>query len=298
MKMKNLKSWMVWLGGLICLQAAMADEAILFSAAVAGPDVWVWEGAKLTANGGKLILARAAGDVSDVYLQDHFAYTPDASFDVDVDSVSAGATYSVQLLAFKGATYLGAVDLLTDTAQVGLRTFQLGELPVPEGTETVTFKLWISQTIGSSVIFNELKYYEPIDPARIVYDQRIESSTTVIPEQVRWAPSDNGGWIELQTNTSVGSIVFPNQIERLVSGTLVIDVADVKNGTLTAQLCVFNSDGVYLSSIDLVEKATGSMSVPLKRVVWPEGASTFQLKLWLGGSSGASATIKRVLILK
>lgn len=279
------------------MQSVIAEEVVLFSAVAVGADAWVWEGAKLTQQDGKLVLARAVGGCGDVFLQDRFAYVPEASLDVDVDSVTAG-TYSVQVLAFKGATYLGAVDLLKDTSQVGLKTYQLGKLALPAGTETISFKVWISKTIGSGTVFNELKYYVPIDPSHIVFDRVIDASTVATPEQVGWMPGAGGGVMELQTNATLGSVVFPDQIARPMTGTLVIDVADVRNGTLTAQLCAFDQSGGYLDSIDLIKKATAGMSIPLGSVEWPDGTSTFQVKVWIGGSSGASATIKRVLVLK
>ena len=279
------------------LQSAAAEEVALFSAAAAGPDAWVWEGAKLTQQDGKLMLARAAGEFGDVYLQDRFAFIPEASLDVDVDSVVAG-TYSVQVLAFKGATYLGAVDLLKDTSQVGLKTYPLGKLSVPAGTETITFKLWISKSIGSATVFNELKYYAPVDPALIIFDKVLDASTVAAAEQVDWTPGDGGGVMVLQTNATLGSVVLSDQIARPVTGTLLVDVADVKDATLTAQLCAFDGGGGYLDSVDVIKKATSGMSIPLGPVAWPDGTSTFQLKLWIGGSAGASATIKRVLVLK
>lgn len=279
------------------VQSAVAEDVVLFSASVAGPDAWVWEGAKLTQQEGKLTLARAAGDFGDVYLQDRFAYIPEASLVVDVDSVVAG-TYSVQVLAFKGATYLGALDLLKDTSQVGSKTYQLGKLAIPAGTETITFKLWVSKTIGSATVLNELKYYVPVDPALVAFDKVLDVSTVASAEQVDWMPGAGGGVMVLQTNAALGSVVLSDQIARPLKGTLVIDVADVKDGTLTAQLCAFDGSGGYLDSIDVIKKATAGMSIPLGPVAWPDGTSTFQVKVWLGGSAGASATIKRVLVLK
>lgn len=285
---------------MLCLcvaRSAMAEEVVLFSAAAAGPDAWVWEGAKLTQQDGKLTLARAAGDFGDVYLQDRFAYIPEAALDVNVDSVVAG-TYSVQVLAFKGMTYLGAVDLLKDVSQVGLKTYPLNKLSLPAGTETVTFKLWISKSIGSATVFSDLKYYVQIDPARVVYDKRVDASTVVVPEQADWTPGAEGGVMVLQTNATLGAVVLSDQIAKPLTGTLILDAADVRNGTLTVQACAFDANGGYLDSIDLIKKATAGISIPLGPVAWPEGTSTFQVKIWLGGSAGGCATIKCVLVLK
>ena len=53
--------------------AAPAEEIELYNAMASGPNVWVWEGAKLTVAEGKLLLARDKGDFGDVYLGDRFA---------------------------------------------------------------------------------------------------------------------------------------------------------------------------------------------------------------------------------
>jgi hypothetical protein len=181
---------------------------------------------------------------------------------------------------------------------VGEKTYQLGKLSLPAGTETITFKLWVSKTIGSATVLNELKYYVPFDPALAIFDKVLDASTVATAEQVDWTPGAGGGVMVLQTNATLGTVVLSDQIARPLKGTLVIDVADVKDGTLTAQLCAFDGSGGYLDSIDVIKKATAGMSIPLGPVAWPDGTSTFQVKVWIGGSAGASATIKRVLVLK
>ena len=141
--------------------AGWAEEVTVFSAAEAGQDAWTWEGARLTEEGANLKLAKDKGESCDVVLADRFTYLPDGVVEFSVDRVVSG-TYSIQVLAFKGGDYLGAVDLVKDSMFAGTKTVPLKDLKLPAETRFVTFKLWISKDLGSSVLFKEIRYYVPV----------------------------------------------------------------------------------------------------------------------------------------
>jgi hypothetical protein len=293
-----MKKW--WISAVIgCLagMAATADEVVLFSAANAGPDAWSWEGARLTGQENGLILSKDKGENCSVVLEDRFALVPGAQIQFDVQKVVAGS-YALQVLAFKGTTYLGSIDLVKDSAEVGAKAFELGKLALPADTETITFKLWISKDLGSAVQIKDLTYSLLVTPEQVVYDKFVGTSTAVQTDQAVWTPGEQGGKLALNAGVPHGSIVFTDQIQKPVGGTLLIQVSDLKNGTLTVQACAFNANGEYLSSIDLMKRGTASLSMNLASVPWPEGAATFQIKLWLGGSPDTSAVISRLLVLK
>ena len=297
--MKRKMAGMVVLVGLLAggLVSASAEPVVLFSAVESGPDVWVWEGAKLTAKEGKLTLAKDKGGEGDVYLGDRFAYVPEAQIKVDAGEVIAGS-YSVQVLAFKGDTFLKAIDLIKDEAEPGGRSFQLSKISIPGGTDRITLKLWISKKPGSAVVFNDISCVLPVEPDNVVYDKQIDPATVATADQADWVPGEGGGSLTLHTNTPVGSLVFPDQIAKPERGVLVLTTSPVMNGTLTVQLCAFDAGGNYLAAVDVIKKAAAGMSTLLDDVAWPEGTATFQVKLWVGGLPGASATISRVLVLK
>jgi hypothetical protein len=104
--------------------------------------------------------------------------------------------------------------------------------------------------------------------------------------------------MQLLEEGSIGSVVFPDQIAKPDGGRLLLPVKDVKSGTLTAQVCAFDANSEYLDSRDIVRQATAGLSGNLAAVAWPEGAATFQVKVWLGGAPNASAVIQRILVLR
>lgn len=280
------------------LVPAVAEDIVLFDAKTAGPDVWTWDGARIMGQpDGRLILTLDKGEHPAVFLEDRFAYNPDGVVEVAIGSVAAG-TYAVQALAFQGNSYLGAADLLKDTNQAGTKTFKLGNLDLPAGTETITFKLWVSKQIGSSTVINNLRYFIPVPADKVLYDRRPDSTLLVTPDKVDWNLGDGGAVITLQGEQSYGSVLLPDFIAKPEAGTFVLQVANVNNGTVTAQACAFDATKQYLDSVDIIKSVTSDMSISMNKIAWPEGAALFQVKLWLGGSPDATATIRRVLVLR
>lgn len=277
--------------------AGWAEEITVFSAAEAGPDAWTWEGARLTEEGGHLRLAKDKGELCTVVLADRFMYLPDGAVEFTVDRVVSG-TYSVQVLAFKEGDYLGAVDVAKDSFFSGTKTVPLATLKLPSGTQFITFKLWVSKDVGSAALFKDLRYYVPVASTNIQYDLLVGQTTSGQVDQATWTPGETGGRLELLPGNSVGSIVFPDQIAKPARGKLLIKASEVKNGTLTVQVCTFDGAGNYLDSQEVIQRAISGMSADLGSLVWPERAETFQVKVWLGGGTGASALIQRILILE
>ena len=277
--------------------AGWAEEVTVFSAAEAGPDAWTWEGARLTEEGANLKLAKDKGESCDVVLADRFTYLPDGVVEFSVDRVVSG-TYSIQVLAFKGGDYLGAVDLVKDSMFAGTKTVPLKDLKLPAETRFVTFKLWISKDLGSSVLFKEIRYYVPVVQTSILYDLAVGTTTSGLVDQATWSPGEKGGRLALLPGGSVGSVVFQDKIEKPARGKLLLKASDVKNGTLTVQVCAFDGAGNYLDSVEVINRAISGMSADLGSITWPELTETFQVKVWLGGGAGTSAVIQRILILE
>ncbi len=289
---------MRWLVLAVCLVSAgvQGGQVMLFSAADVGPDAWTWEGARLKAQPEGLVLTPARNDVCSVVLQDRFAWLPQGEVALDVQQVVAG-TYTLQVLAFQGTTYLGAIDLVKDSAQKGLQVFSLDRLAFPKGTEAITFKLWVSRGVGTAVVIADLQYRLAVADDQLWHDERIAATTEVAADQVVWTPSDLGGTLRLVEGASIGSALFPSQIVRPKRGHLIVQCKDVRQCTLTAQVCTFDASGNYLDSRDVVRQGTASLSSALDADAWPEEAATFQVKLWLGGGTNASAVVQRIVVL-
>ena len=293
-----MKTILLALGLMLAGGTVGGGEAVLFSATKASFDAWQWEGAKLKADEkGGLVLTPDRANLPSVVLQDRFAWCPDGVVRLDVRQAVAG-TFSLQVLAFKGPTYLGALDLVKASDQKGVMVFPFDRLAFPPGTETVTFKLWVSRGIGTAISINELEYVIPINPEQVVYEGKMDAATRVEADQLDWTLGDAGAQVRLRDGSSIGSLLFTDQIPRQDSRHLIVQLNDVKGGSVAAQVCAFNEAGEYLDSVDVVKHATAGISCALGGIAWPEGTATFQVKLWAGGDSGMSALIQRLLVLK
>ncbi len=294
-KIVGLGLMMVAVAGLV---SARAEDIVLFDAKAAGPDVWTWEGARIIGQGdGRLILSPDKAGSPAVFLEDRFAYIPDGVIEAAVGSVPAG-TYAVQVLAFQGNVYVGAVDLLKDATDTGVRTIKLRDLNLPAGTETIAFKLWISREIGASVVINNLRYFVPVAADKVVFNRQADSMLLATPEQAVWTAAAEGAVITLEEGKTYGSVLLPDFIEKPEKGTFILQLGNVKNGSVTAQAYAFDAERNYLDALDVVKAATSDASAPLDRLTWPEGTASFQIKLWLGGGADASAIVKRIVVLK
>lgn len=292
-------SWLLVVGALLAAAAA-AEDLVLFSAQETPTEMWAWDQAKIERMEGKLLVANrgAKGQAGSVFLEDRFAYLPGAMVDLDVERVVAG-DYALQILGFKGDIYLGSVDLVKGSMRTGRQSFQLATAKMPVGTDRVTFKFWLSKGPSSGLVLNDLRYHVPLMPEQVAYDRIVDASlTNAIADTVSWTVSDAGGTLTLPTNAPYGSVVFPDQIAKPEQGgTLVIQTTSLTNATLTAQACIFDAFGNYVSSLDVVKRATASLSVSLAPLPWPVEGATFQVKLWIGGTSNASATVRRILVV-
>ena len=295
--MKRFNLWLGLLGVLLVSFTGWAEDVNVFSAAESGPDAWTWEGARLTAEGVNLMLAKDKGDSCSVVLGDRFTYLPEGVVEFNVDRVVSG-TYSIQVLAFKGDEYLGAVDLVKDSMFAGTKTMPAAKLNLPAETQFITFKLWISKDMGSSILFKDIRYYVPVTQTGLLYNLAVGTTTSGLVEQAVWTPGEKGGRLALVPGAPVGSIVFPEMIAKPAKGKLLIKASAVENGTLTIHVCAFDADGNYLDSLEVIKRAISGMSADLGSIQWPERAERFQVKVWLGGGTGAAAVIQRIMVIE
>ena len=277
-----------------------AEDLVLFSAASVGADAWGWGAAKIGVVDGKLkITENNRTDIfGDVYVADKFAYVPDAAVEINVDRVIAGV-YTLQVLAFKGDSHVGTFDLVKDCSSAGLQRYKLRSAPLPPDTEMVTFKIWVAGVEGASIVLKDLRYYMPLDPASILSDTVVTTGTVCSTDKALWAATEKGGTITLSAGEAYGAVVFPDAIAKPDKGSLILQLPSVVNGSLTAQIVALNESGSYISSIDAIKRVgPGLRMASLDKLAWPPNTARFQVKVWLEGTEGCSATIKRVLVVK
>lgn len=293
--MKRLMAMMLALGA-VC---ASADEIVVFSSASSGADAWQWSGARAKQDGEVLVIMEknAEATFGDAFVADRFPYMPEGVVSIDVEDIVG--RYTLQVLAFKGAEYLKSLDLVMNSATKGLQSFRLKDVALPPDTDHVMFKVWAGGLEGASVRLKDLRYALPVAPERILLDKVFDATSAAEPEQVRWMPGENGATMTLAGEQEYGSVLLPDLVRKPAGGFIMLDMPEVSNCTVTAQLVVFDGNRDYLDSKDaLVRAGAGFNMARLDAVQWPAGAAHFQVKLWLGGKPDCVARIRRLVVLE
>ena len=280
---------------------ARAGELVLFSAATAGADVWSWGQGQITQQAGSLLVREKNNDgaYGDVYTSDRCAFLPDGVIELNVARVISGK-YTLQVLAFQGESLLTSVDVIKNSTQAGKQTIPIGTINLPAQTDGILFKLWVTDEEGASIELKDLRYTMPVAADRILFQKNIDISTPCSTEKATWqALSAGGGTLTLNSNETYGAVLFGDAIKKAYQGTLMIHAAAVKGGVLTVQFCALDVNGAYLGSVDVMKRVPGGwQKTTLSAVQWPAETDSFQIKVWLEGSEGASATINEFVILK
>jgi hypothetical protein len=280
--------------------AANAEELVLFSAATAGADVWSWGQGQITEQAGSLLVREKNNDgaYGDVYTSDRCTYVPEAVIELNVGRVLAGK-YTLQVLAFQGESLLTSVDVIKNSTQAGKQTIQIGTIGLPAQTDGILFKLWVTDAEGASIELKDLRYTMPLAADRILFEKKIDASTPCSTEKASWQASSTGGTMTLNSNETYGAVLFGEPLKKTYQGTLMIHATSVKGGVLTVQFCALDVNGAYLGAVDVIKRVPGGwQKATLSAVQWPAESASFQIKVWLEGSEGASATINEFAVLK
>ena len=285
---------------ILCATLARAEELVFFSAATAGADVWSWGQGQITQQEGTLLVREKnnGGSYGDVYTSDRCPYLPEGLLELDVGRVISGK-YTLQVLAFQGESLITSIDVIKNSIQAGKQTVHIGAVGLPAQTEGLLFKLWVTDEEGASLELKDLRYTMPFATDRVLLDRKIGITTPCSTEKATWQALSTGGTITLNTNESYGAALFEEPIKKAYEGTLMIHATAVKNGVLTVQFCALDVNGAFLSAVDVIKRVPGGwQKATLSTVQWPAETDSFQVKVWLEGSEGASATINEFVILK
>jgi hypothetical protein len=289
------------LTAVMCASLARGEELVLFSAATAGADVWSWGQAKITQQPGGVLVKENNNDgaYGDVYTSDRCAYVPDGVIELNVGRVIAGK-FTLQVLAFQGESLITSIDVIKNSTQAGKQTVPLATANLPAQTDGILFKLWVTDEEGASIELKDLRYTMPLAADRILFARKIDISTPCTTEKASWqALPAGGGTMTLNSNETYGAVLFGDPIKKTYQGTLMIQTAAVKGGVLTVQFCALDINGAYLGAVDVMKRVPGGwQKTTLSAVQWPAETDSFQIKVWLEGAEGASATINQFVILK
>ena len=286
---------------MICATLARADELVLFSAATAGADVWSWGQGQITQQAGSLLVREKNNDgaYGDVYTSDRCAYLPEGVIEINVGRVISGK-YTLQVLAFQGESLITSIDVIKNSTQAGKQTVPIAAIGLPAQTDGILFKLWVTDEEGASLELKDLRYTLPVAADQILFDKKIDLATPCSTEKATWqALPAGGGTMTLNSNETYGAVLFSDPIKKTYQGTLMIHTTAVKGGVLTVQFCALDANGAYLGSVDVMKRVPGGwQKTTLSAVQWPAETDSFQVKVWMEGAEGASATINQFVILK
>jgi hypothetical protein len=291
------------LAAIIALTAcrAMADEFMLFQSSEAGDKAWAWGQARIkNKEGGVLRITENSptNDAGDVYVADPFPYLPEGKVTLDVGKVTAG-NYTFQVLCYKNGMYFHTAEPISHLKSTNQHAFTLGTLGLPAQTESVVFKIWVSGAEMASIDVNEFTYSDNIDLSRAQLDDHFLDVTPWMNDtgKVAFVSVDGGARLTVMKGAGFGSVTRTDIFSKQPGQEIIFQVGPAESCTVTLQLNVMDAAGSFLQAIDVVgNSGTGTHGVVLDKVKWPDGASSFGLKIWISGKDEAVALIKRLVV--
>lgn len=286
---------------LLTSQAARSEELEIFRASEAGEEAWVWSDARMKEKMGVFTVTEhnKEGMFGDVFTADRLPYFPEGLLTIEVDQLPMSSTYGIQLIGFSGAEHIDTADLASDEADTGRNGFLLQGHPMAPAVESVAIKLWVGGCEGASMKMNDLVYTINLPEDRVLYRETFREEETFQPEGVLTTADKHGMLLRLKPGNAQGALLHTPMFDLADVATAAISLHDVVDGTVTVQAVLFDADGSYVGSEDVLERiGTGTHTARVADRPWPEGAEQFSLKFWLGGKPSTHATIERVLMLR
>jgi len=286
--------------GLAMLAVARGEEIVFFRASSAGPDAWSWGMAKAKPQGAELRVSEANPDANygDVYVSDRFPYVAGGLVELDVSAVESG-TYTLQLLGFQGDAHVSTAEPVKSVAQAGVQRVKLPVAGLSPDTQSLMFKLWVGDAEGAASRVKELVYRVPVATEGATLDERFRDPAVwrVEADRLSVAVEPAGARLQLQGAQTFGPAGHTRALPVTRAGLLLVHIASIQ-GTLTVQLDTFDASGAHVGAVDVIKHAgAGWQAASLASVEWPAGATTYSIKLWLGGSAGATALLDRLLVV-
>jgi hypothetical protein len=280
--------------------SASAEELELFNALVMPAESWNWADAKIQKKENGLLVTEInkAGDYGSVFVDERFPFHPAAKIKLRVDEVLSG-DYTMQVLSFVGNTHIQTLDSVKSSRQTGVQEFEMSGLKLPPESQAVLFKLWVGGAEGASTKLGNLTYSLPVAPDAIVKDDAFASSNEweAVDVVLNYLPQ-RGVEVKLAEGKSYGSILYRPLLTRSDDAYLFVHVPGATSGSVTMQVVVLDSAGAYIQSIDVLPAfGAGWRSVRLGQIEWPEGATHFRVKLWVGGTAATEVSFNRLLLL-
>jgi len=290
----------VWIFFMIFVNTCGAEFLDLFKASVEGPEAWTWGGARIEEFAGSFVITEhnKAGGYGDVWITQSFPYLSEGIIAFDVDRVIRGS-YTVQVLAFKGNKHLQTYDLVTKAKSTRAQRFDLSSIDFREGTDTLLFKIWVVDAQRASIRLKEFIYGLSYRPDDVLFDERFQDAMHWVMDSMAFTALDQGASLEVSEDVSLASMESVERILYHEKDRILFHADMIDKGRMSVQLVVFDGEGNYLGSVDLIKEVeSGWHSARLNEIAWPSLGRQYALKLWLSGGSDAHAKVSRLMVIK
>lgn len=281
-----------------------AEEFVFFDSTRVGDEAWTWGAARIKAReGGVLRITENSptNDAGEVFVSDPFPYMPGGKVLFDVGKVTAG-NYTLQVLCFKAGTYFHTAEPVSHIKSTNQHVFTLGTLGLPEDTESILFKVWVSGADMASIDVNQLKFTDTIDLTAASLDEKFSAVARWTPDEgkVTFVSEEGvGARLTVLRGAGFGSVTMVDAISIQPGQEILFKVGPVDSARVTLQLNLHDATGEFLEARDVVGNVgSGTYGVRLDGQKWPSAASSIVPKIWVSGNDEASAIVERLIIFK
>jgi hypothetical protein len=255
-------------------------------------------------DGGTLRLRHTGVEVGWIVARARFAIDESAVLHLSVPQISGG-DLSVQIEWFdEGSAFLGASTALDRINESGVQTrVKLGEVMGAairrKQPQSARVKVWIAGDAAQATIDRlEITWPRKWNKPQTTLVQALPANTSVKPDAgLTTAVDGDAIAMKLDAGTPYSGLVLEPMLPLNPQGVVLLDLAALQ-GRVSLQLVCFDANGVYLKSIDVMKEIdmAGLYEVPLSiyRSALPQGATTFQFKLWLAGEGAPRAHLASI----
>jgi len=286
------------LGALI--PGASGEDVLLFQASKAGEEAWVWGSARAKRKDNKLVVSLHSTEngAGDTFVANRFPYFPDGKVEFTVGEVLRG-DYSLQILGFRNNTHVETADFVSHKTEPTKKSVLLKDAGFTNAVDEILFKVWVGGAKDAAFTIDELTYSLPLAGQTVLFDERFQNWDAWQNESLAPRVAADGAIIALKPDTTFGSILLRQQFPKQTGLRVLWNITRIDNGDATLQFIGFDKDGHYVKSMDGAKNVRGGWyAMPVPMPGWPAEVESFQIKLWVGGQSTATARFGRLLFVQ
>ncbi|MDF3128459.1 hypothetical protein P0Y35_04565 [Kiritimatiellaeota bacterium B1221] len=279
------------------LLSTQADTFIpLVDMVSAGSDSWSWGGARIKESNKGLEVKESNrdGGYGDVFFSNRLPILPRGHFKVKANPKSGA--YTLQLMGFQGEEAIANYDLLKGADTHEAHSLSLADLKISSHVDSILLKFWVVDAEKASTEIEILQYGVSIPGDDAPERGSWKTAEGWQTDNASVSPSELGIKVTVGEEKNHGAVVWTNAFTQ-TDGQWLLYLPEVTNTTLKLTLPAFQKDGSYLESVNTdLSLKTGWNVVDLSQLTWPEGAVSFQPKLWIENAAGSVTLGEWILI--